>query len=395
MERMERVGLLGGSFNPVHYGHLHLARAALDSGYVDRVLFLPSGNPPHKHDGLADKQFRYEMVELALTDETGMEVSREEIDRPGVIYTVDTLRRLHAQMPQSELIYLIGADTLRLLDTWRRIDEVIGVCGFLVMLRPGEDDAEAARYAQVWRSRGARIDFLAAGKMEISSTQIRAAAASGEPLTDEVPLLVEGYIRSHGLYGSDQGDGHSMKRDKMLYKLRKTLDAQRFEHTLGVEETARKMALMFGVSEEKASLAGLLHDCAKCMTLSQMVKAARHLPLDPVMKESKALMHSVAGMCIAQTVYGVTDPEVLGAIRWHTTGRAGMTRLEKIIYLADMIEPHRKPYPGLEELREACLTDLDEALLMALRMSLDHVRQQGKTLHPDTMAALAYYELEQ
>lgn len=392
---MERVGLLGGSFNPVHYGHLHLARAALDSGYVDRVLFLPSGNPPHKHDGLADKQFRYEMVELALTDETGMEVSREEIDRPGVIYTVDTLRRLHAQMPQSELIYLIGADTLRLLDTWRRIDEVIGVCGFLVMLRPGEDDAEAARYAQVWRSRGARIDFLAAGKMEISSTQIRAAAASGEPLTDEVPLLVEGYIRSHGLYGSDQGDGHSMKRDKMLYKLRKTLDAQRFEHTLGVEETARKMALMFGVSEEKASLAGLLHDCAKCMTLSQMVKAARHLPLDPVMKESKALMHSVAGMCIAQTVYGVTDPEVLGAIRWHTTGRAGMTRLEKIIYLADMIEPHRKPYPGLEELREACLTDLDEALLMALRMSLDHVRQQGKTLHPDTMAALAYYELEQ
>ena len=392
---MERVGLLGGSFNPIHYGHLHLARAALDSGYVDRVLFLPSGNPPHKHDGLADKQFRYEMVELALTDETGMEVSREEIDRPGVIYTVDTLHRLHAQMPQSELIYLIGADTLRLLDTWRRIDEVIGVCGFLVMLRPGEDDAEAARYAQVWRSRGARIDFLAAGKMEISSTQIRAAAASGEPLTDEVPLLVEGYIRSHGLYGSDQGDGHSMKRDKMLYKLRKTLDAQRFEHTLGVEETARKMALMFGVSEEKASLAGLLHDCAKCMTLSQMVKAARHLPLDPVMKESKALMHSVAGMCIAQTVYGVTDPEVLGAIRWHTTGRAGMTRLEKIIYLADMIEPHRKPYPGLEELREACLTDLDEALLMALRMSLDHVRQQGKTLHPDTMAALAYYELEQ
>ena len=395
MERMERVGLLGGSFNPVHYGHLHLARAALDSGCVDRVLFLPSGNPPHKHDGLVDKQCRYEMVELALTDETGMEVSREEIDRPGVIYTVDTLHRLHAQMPQSELIYLIGADTLRLLDTWRRIDEVIRVCGFLVMLRPGEDDAEADRYAQVWRSRGARIDFLDAGKMEISSTQIRAAAASGEPLTDEVPLLVEGYIRSHGLYGSDQGDGHSMKRDKMLYKLRKTLDAQRFEHTLGVEETARKMALMFGVSEEKASLAGLLHDCAKCMTLSQMVKAARHLPLDPVMKESKALMHSVAGMCIAQTVYGVTDPEVLGAIRWHTTGRAGMTRLEKIIYLADMIEPHRKPYPGLEELREACLTDLDEALLMALRMSLDHVRQQGKTLHPDTMAALAYYELEQ
>lgn len=394
MGRMEKIGLLGGSFNPVHDGHLHLARAALDSGRVDRVMFVPTGNPPHKHEELADKQCRYEMVELALVGEPDMEASREEIDRPGVIYTVDTLHRLRERMPQSELIYLIGADTLRQLETWRRIDEVITLCGFLVMKRPGEDEDGMEILAQHWRARGARIDFLTAEKMDISSTRIREEAAKGEPLTDEVPLLVEGYIRSHGLYGSNQGDGSSMKRDKMIYKLKKTLDAQRFEHTLGVEETARKMALMFGADVEKASLAGLLHDCAKCMTLAQMVKAARHLPLDPVMKESKALMHAVAGMCIAQTVYGVTDPEVLGAIRWHTTGRPGMTQLEKIIYLADVIEPNRKPYPGLEELREACLTDLDEALLMALRMSLEHVRQQGKTLHSDTMAALAYYELE-
>ena len=117
-----------------------------------------------------------------------MEVSREEIDRCGVIYTVDTLHHLRNQMPQSELIYRIGADTLRLLDTWRRIDEVIGLCGFLVMLRPGEADAEAEHYAQRWRARGARIDFLAAGKLDISSTQVRADAAKGEPLPDEVPL---------------------------------------------------------------------------------------------------------------------------------------------------------------------------------------------------------------
>ena len=183
-----------------------------------------------------------------------------------------------------------------------------------------------------------------------------------------------------------------MKRDKMLYKLKKSLDSQRFEHTLGVEETARRMARCFGASEEKAALAGLLHDCAKCLPLSQMVKAAKGEALDDVMKESKALMHSVAGMCLAKSVYGVEDEDVLSAIRWHTTGHAQMTQLEKIIYLADMIEPGRKPYPGLEELRKLCFTDLDEAMRFALASSLAHVEAQGKTLHPDTLAALADYE---
>ena len=183
-----------------------------------------------------------------------------------------------------------------------------------------------------------------------------------------------------------------MKREKMEFRLKKELDKQRFEHTLGVEETARKMARVFGEDEEKTALAGLLHDCAKCMPLDRMLKAAKHEEIDDVMKESKALMHAVAGRCIARDVYNVEDEEVLDAIRWHTTGRAGMTALDKIIYLADMIEPNRKPYPGLEQLRVLCMKDLDEAMHTALQMSLRHVEEQGKTLHPDTMAALAAYE---
>ena len=161
-----------------------------------------------------------------------------------------------------------------------------------------------------------------------------------------------------------------MKREKMAYRLKKELDAARYAHTLGVEKTAREMAEKFGVDEEKAALAGLLHDCAKCMPLSQMTKAAKNEKLDPVMKESKALMHAVAGAHVAQDVYDVHDPEVLGAIRWHTTGHANMTKLEKIVYLADMIEPNRKPYPGLEALRKLCMTDLDEAMNMALLMNM-------------------------
>ena len=392
---MPEIGLMGGSFNPIHCGHVALARAALESGRVERVLFLPTGNPPHKKEGLADKFDRLRMVELAVEHEAGMAVCREEIDRDGVIYTVDTLAALKRKMPDCTLTYLIGADTLRALGTWRRVETVIERCKFLVMMREGETREEVIRLAGLWTQRGAQIDFLDARKMDISSTQIREQIQKGLPFERLVPQAVADYIHEHGLYGAKTGmELKRSKREKMEYRLKKELDAARYAHTLGVEQTAREMARQFGEDEEKAALAGLLHDCAKCLPLSQMVKAAKDEKLDPVMKESKALMHAVAGMHLAQDVYDVHDPEVLGAIRWHTTGHANMTRLEKIVYLADMIEPNRKPYPGLKALRKLCMTDLDEAMHMALRMSLDHVREQGKPLHPDTMAALAEYEPE-
>ena len=184
-----------------------------------------------------------------------------------------------------------------------------------------------------------------------------------------------------------------MKREKIEARLKKELDVQRYAHTLGVVKTAREMAKRFGEDESKAEMAGLLHDCAKCMPLSQMIKATKDAPVDPMMRESRALMHAVAGCAVAKDVYGVEDMDVLRAIRWHTTGHAGMTRLEKIIYLADMIEPGRRMYPGLEALRVLCRQDLELAMHQALRMSVEHVREEGKPLHPDTLAALADYEV--
>ena len=390
---MQRTGLMGGSFNPVHEAHVHLARAALAGGHVDEVVFLPTGNPPHKRDGLADKEDRYTMTCLAVDGEDAMSVCRCEVDREGTIYTVDTLTLLRREQPESTFVYLIGADTLAQLHTWRNIEKVITLCEFLVCMRPGEREEDAYALAESWRARGAKVSFMDAQALPISSTLVRERLASGGEVTDLLPLAVEQYIRQNHLYGAKPDDGmDAMKREKMLYKLKKSLDSQRYKHTLGVEETARQMARQFGEDEEKASLAGLLHDCAKCMTLSQMLKAAKGMAIDPVMQESKALMHAVAGVCVAQSIYNVDDPEVLGAIRWHTTGRAQMTALEKIIYLADMIEPHRKPYPGLDEIRALCMRDLDEAMHTALRMSLAHVEEQGKTLHPDTLAALNAYE---
>ena len=202
---MPEIGLMGGSFNPIHCGHVALARAALESGRVERVLFLPTGNPPHKKEGLADKFDRLRMVELAVEHEAGMAVCREEIDRDGVIYTVDTLAALKRKMPDCTLTYLIGADTLRALGTWRRVETVIERCKFLVMMREGETREEVIRLAGLWVSRGAQIDFLNARKMDISSTQIRERIQKGMPFERLVPQAVAEYILAHGLYGAKSG----------------------------------------------------------------------------------------------------------------------------------------------------------------------------------------------
>ena len=202
---MPEIGLMGGSFNPIHCGHVALARAALESGRVERVLFLPTGNPPHKKEGLADKFDRLRMVELAVEHEAGMAVCREEIDRDGVIYTVDTLAALKRKMPDCTLTYLIGADTLRALGTWRRVETVIERCKFLVMMREGETREEVIRLAGLWTQRGAQIDFLDARKMDISSTQIREQVQKGLPFERLVPQAVADYIHEHGLYGAKTG----------------------------------------------------------------------------------------------------------------------------------------------------------------------------------------------
>lgn len=202
---MPEIGLMGGSFNPIHCGHVALARAALESGRVERVLFLPTGNPPHKKEGLADKFDRLRMVELAVEHEAGMAVCREEIDRDGVIYTVDTLAALKRKMPDCTLTYLIGADTLRALGTWRRVETVIERCKFLVMMREGETREEVIRLAGLWTQRGAQIDFLDARKMDISSTQIREQIQKGLPFERLMPQAVADYIHKHGLYGAKTG----------------------------------------------------------------------------------------------------------------------------------------------------------------------------------------------
>ncbi len=184
-----------------------------------------------------------------------------------------------------------------------------------------------------------------------------------------------------------------MDLEAMEEKLKGMLTEKRYRHSIGVMETAVEMAKIFGVDVEKARLAGLLHDCAKDIDKNKRIPLCKALgiPLDPVKKEQRGLIHADLGAKMLETEFGILDVEIMNAVKYHTLGREGMTDLEKILYLADIIEPNRIPFEGIEELRALCKTNLDCAMLFALERTIEYIQHRHKKLHSQTLQAQQYF----
>jgi len=373
-----RMGIMGGTLDPVHNGHLQIAQAVKEACGLDGVLLLPAGDPPHKQRE-TNRFDRLKMARLAAKLQPGMTVSDIEVMREGTTYTVDTLTQLCAQQPDVEWVYIIGADTVRVLDKWRSFDKVAGLCEFAAVGRPGV----SAEFMQqnidaLEKNYGARVRLLDVVGPDISSTDVRNAVAEGRSIDDLVPAAVADYIREKGLYLC------GMPVDEVKHKLRLTLKPGRWQHTLGVADTAKRLAVKYGVDPMRAYLAGLLHDCAKWMSFESMAELVRGSVADVTEDElrNEPVLHAPAGMLLAAQEYGVRDPEILSAIRKHTIGGGGMTALEKLIYTADFVEPNRKPFPGLDEARALAETDLNAATKKCAQLTRDHVISCGGTPDP-------------
>ena len=189
-----------------------------------------------------------------------------------------------------------------------------------------------------------------------------------------------------------------MKTIEISQKLRKSLEKElkpdRFDHTLGVAYTAANMAFIHGEDVEKALIAGFLHDCAKCMSHEDQIKICEKnkIEISEVEKRNHSLLHAKVGMFLARTKYDVYDTDILNAIRWHTTGREDMSLLEKIIYIADFIEPNRKPLEDMNIIRQEAYTDIDRCLAHILHNSVIYLKTIGKEIDDATMIAYEYYK---
>ena len=198
-----RIGILGGTFDPVHNGHLSLARSVQSALCLDTVLFMPTGNPHFKLDqNVTPAAVRAQMVALAIQGEPNFQLDLREVRRPGITYTLDTLRELSDERPDAHLFFIIGADSALTLVHWKGAFELARLATFAVTKRPGVDFDEVRR---VHANCPANFDleFVDTPQLDISSTEIRAALACGREVSGLLPEAVIDYIRREGLYGTE------------------------------------------------------------------------------------------------------------------------------------------------------------------------------------------------
>lgn len=364
-----KIGVFGGTFNPPHNGHVRLAKAAADELKLDKLLVIPSCIPPHKIAAkLADGQERLEMCRLAFDCDPRFEVSPMELERGSRSYTVETLRELKALYPDSELYFIVGSDMLESFDKWYLWQEILSLSVLCAASREEGYSPDLSRFGKL----AERIKIITLDPLEVSSTQIRNSA--GEVSSELLDPKVAAYIREHGLYD----DGLNRYREL----LRGKLNPRRLFHSECVSECAGVLAERYGASVEKARLAGLLHDVMKNAPANEQL--ALMPDITPLELLNTKVWHQISGEAFLRQNGIVTDEEILGAVRWHTTGKAGMTLLEKIIYVADFISADRD-YKDVEVVRRLAYISLEHAILYTSRYTVNKMVSRDLLLHPATV----------
>lgn len=333
-----KIGIFGGTFNPPHNTHISIVKQAAKQLCLDEVFAVPCGNPPHKRCDV-DKQTRLHLAELAFADIA--KVSDFEINAEGKSYTVNTLRHFKNLYPDGELYLIIGGDSYADFGKWYCPDEIAGMATIAVAERK-----DVAADSQL-----PKAVFLDVEPNAVSSSLIRLRYQFGLDNSQFVPKAVDEYVLKNGLY--------SEYRD-MITKVKGYLKPERFSHTFYVV----KRGLEFARADEydKVMTACILHDAAK------YIPPERYANYGYVkdVKTPEPVVHAYLGEKVAEIDFGVTDREILDAIRYHTTARPNMTRLDKIVYVADKTEETR-PYPlahlltgTLDEIFIKCLVEANE-----------------------------------
>lgn len=383
-----RIAVYGGSFNPPHLGHVAAARAAIEALRPDRLLVMPTNTPPHKQleRNSPSPAERLKLCRLAFGEIPGAEVSDLEIRRKGKSYTADTVAALREKYPDAELCLVMGTDMFLSFRSWSRWQAILEACTLAVMSRE-EDDREAiGRFkAELEADCGAHVELISHRPLPMSSTEIRERLRHRRG-AEELPGAVYERVIRKRFYGARS------ELSWLRQTVRPYLRDERVPHVEGVESTAVRLAERWGADPDDAAEAGILHDVTKAQGKEKQLKLCKKygIMLETAEIENPALLHALTGAALAKDRFGAAD-EICSAIRWHTTGRPGMTTLEKIIYLADYIEPTRD-FEGLEELRKLCFEDLDRAMCLGLEMSIDDLAGRGRPVFHDTLDAYHWYK---
>ena len=392
-----KIGIYGGSFNPPHLGHLAAARAAVAALGLDKLVFIPAGAPPHK---TLDPHSPTRAQRLAMTaiaaDQLLMpsltEVWDTELHREGKSYTADTLEEAAQRWPGDELWLLMGTDMFLTVQHWHEPEKILSLAGVCAFGRTEEDSEEvfAPQRDYLRRAYHAKVATISIPDLvEVSSTRLRELLHEGKG-REFLPQAVYGYILWEKLYGSS-ADLKRLSLEDLRCVSYSMVYAKRLAHIKGCEEEAARLANRWGADEDRMRRAAILHDCTKYLSVQEHLDICEQygVELCPLERATDKLLHAKSGAALAKYVFGMDDG-IYHAILYHTTARANMSLEEKLLYIADYMEPCRD-FPEVGELRRLAYTDIDGAVGMGASLSVQEMLQRDKELHHDTREAFEYY----
>ncbi len=393
-----RLAILGGSFNPIHLGHLHLALSAYKELAYDKIAIVPAYISPFKifcKD--TEVEDRLKMIDLAIADKPYMYCEVYEIERQGVSYTIDTINYLYQKFPDIEgkIGLIIGDDLKENFFRWKDAEEIIKKTDIIIGKRTGLKSSFDLLNTELAR---ASVKELKNKILNNSSTQIRDAVLQNKDFSSLVPKGVYDYIIEHGLY-KEKGvsalgvstltapSDIEIKIQEIDHFAKSVLTESRYAHSVRVAEYASHLAKEYkeeGVSPALAYFTGLAHDICKKCSDEELVKLVETdgLGIDNVENTRLNLLHGRAATIVLQKKFGINDESVLKAAAFHTFGYEGIDALGKIIYIADKIEPGR---PDTENFRNMVKSSsLNELMLAVLDWNLAYIEKKGASVHPET-----------
>jgi nicotinate-nucleotide adenylyltransferase len=391
-----KLGILGGSFNPVHLGHLFLADQVISALKLDRVVMIPAYRSPFKLDaeGVEDNAVeRIEMLAAAVAGDSRLAIDDCEIRRAGVSYTVDTLEDIIARYnPSGKPKLIIGDDLAEDFPKWRDSEKILQLADIVIARRLNTNANHAERNYSYPHT------FIDNEIMNISSKLVRKRVAKGSGWKSLVPSAVRAIIEDRKLYGF-MGSGEYRRNFLQTVTLRveaavrDTLTPSRFLHSRNTALLSVDMCRRFGLDPAAGYLAGIAHDLAKQLDAKHMMKLAKTdgMQISPLEKEKPNLLHGRAAAVLLSEQFYIHNKDILEAVAFHTSGKDNMRALAKVVYIADKLEVSRQIDPAL---REMCYqTDqspaaLDNIFYAVLTKTVNKLQSRELDLSEDTLKLL-------
>lgn len=357
-----KVGFFGGTFDPVHAEHVQICLSAKDELALDKIIVMPSGNPPHKLHKMTDKIHRLNMVKLAYAPYDFIEVSDYEVNNLCPSFTYLTLQYLKGIYPNDELYLIIGSDNLNEFYAWKNQEIILDTAIMAVSQRTGNKVTKSTIDDFIEKYKKTPIILENFGS-NVSSTQMR-AFLEFRLEDDYIPKDVYDYIIKNDLY---------YDRKEFMAKIKPYFSVKRYAHTAYAVAEAVKLGVWLKIDLNKAFIAAALHDIAKKFSDEELLEFGYKAGKYP-----KKVEHAFAGRYFAEKFFNVTDEDILNSIAYHTTARANMSILERVIYTADCIEKTRS-YEGVETLRKIVYNNFEEGFVACLKTTLEVLSQRPES----------------